>query len=155
MSEQDDATDQRPRDRRRLWLAVGVGVGAAAVAVTVAITAATVAPAGPATAGTTAPTTSSSAAQTTTTSAAPVRKSPAPETTPTVDADPEALADLRSVAAGLTSVVLTSPSAWDRWLPQGKPYPGPSTEEDIATKIDAGEIIGCRAFQQRSFGGES
>ena len=30
-------------------------------------------------------------------------------------------------------VVLTSPSAWDQWLPGMKPYPGASTEEDMAT----------------------
>jgi hypothetical protein len=45
-----------------------------------------------------------------------------------------AQADLARLAGELTEpVVLTSPSAWDEWLPGMKPYPGASTEEDIAT----------------------
>jgi hypothetical protein len=49
-------------------------------------------------------------------------------------AQQQELADLQAVAAQLTSpVVLTSPAAWDQWLPAGKPYPGGSTEDDMST----------------------
>jgi hypothetical protein len=45
-----------------------------------------------------------------------------------------AQADLARLAGELTApVVLRSPGAWDEWLPGMKPYPGASTEEDIAT----------------------
>jgi hypothetical protein len=45
-----------------------------------------------------------------------------------------AQADLARLSAELTEpVVLTSPTAWDQWLPAMKPYPGASTEQDIAT----------------------
>jgi hypothetical protein len=45
-----------------------------------------------------------------------------------------AQSDLARLAGELTEpVVLTSPGAWDEWLPGMKPYPGASTEEDIAT----------------------
>jgi hypothetical protein len=45
-----------------------------------------------------------------------------------------AQADLARMSAELTEpVVLTSPTAWDRWLPAMKPYPGASTADDIAT----------------------
>jgi hypothetical protein len=62
---------------------------------------------------------------------------PAPAAaTPTVPADVLAAeqADLAGAAALIDSpVALRSPLEWDQWLPQGKPYPGASTEEDIAT----------------------
>jgi hypothetical protein len=54
-------------------------------------------------------------------------------TTPGVDADPAALADLEALAATLTPLGLTSPAEWDRWLPEGKPFPGADTAEDMAT----------------------
>ncbi|MGY1848754.1 MULTISPECIES: hypothetical protein [unclassified Blastococcus] len=42
--------------------------------------------------------------------------------------------ELEATAAALGGpVVLRSPAEWDRWLPAGKPYPGVSTEEDMAT----------------------
>jgi hypothetical protein len=45
-----------------------------------------------------------------------------------------AQADLARLAGDLTEpVALTSPTAWDQWLPGMKPYPGAGTEEDIAT----------------------
>ena len=60
---------------------------------------------------------------------------PAPSTSaPTSTPDPAALADLDGLAATLTTrIALTSPAAWDQWLPQGKPYPGTSTEEEMST----------------------
>jgi hypothetical protein len=45
-----------------------------------------------------------------------------------------AQADLARLAGELTEpVLLTSPSAWDEWLPGMKTYPGANTAEDIAT----------------------
>ena len=41
------------------------------------------------------------------------------------------LAELTTELAG--PVVLTSPSAWDQWLPGMKPYPGSDTADDIST----------------------
>ena len=117
--------------RRRL-LALGLGSAAVVVAVAVVISTATAAPARPVVAHVTSSTASSAPASTT--SAAPEMKSPAPETTPTVDADPTALADLHAVAATLTGpLTLTSPPAWDTWLPAGKPYPGKDTADDMST----------------------
>src|SRR3954470_1215252 len=105
---------EEPRDGRRRLLAIGLGIAAVIVAVIVAVSTATAAPARPVAADTTAPTTSPLAAPPT--SAAPVTQPSAPETKPTVDADPAALADLHAVAAGLTSSFrLTSPTAWDQW----------------------------------------
>jgi hypothetical protein len=55
--------------------------------------------------------------------------------------DAEVLVHLAEGQAGLARlgaelsrpVALTSPAAWDRWLPGMKPYPGVSTEDDIST----------------------
>jgi hypothetical protein len=59
--------------------------------------------------------------------AVPTTTLPAPE-------DLRAEAELAEVAALLdTPLVLSSPAQWDQWLPEGKPYPGASTEEDMAT----------------------
>lgn len=42
--------------------------------------------------------------------------------------------DLAQLAAELSGpVVLTSPTAWDQWLPGMKPYPGAGTADDIST----------------------
>jgi hypothetical protein len=67
-------------------------------------------------------------------------KSPAASTTEsavqTADAqvDQLALREVQAVAASLaTPVALRSPVTWDQWLPEGKPYPGPSLEEEIST----------------------
>ena len=73
------------------------------------------------------------AAQSPSTSAAPV-KQPVPVPTPSPAEDARAQAELAEVAALLdTPLVLSSPAQWDQWLPEGKPYPGASTEEDMAT----------------------
>jgi hypothetical protein len=162
MSEQDDGlfdgardrvagpTDEEPRGGRRRLIAIGLGAAAVVVAVAVAISTATAAPARPVPAGTTAATTSS--APSSTTSAAPVTKTPAPETTPTVDADPAALADLDAVAAGLTTpLVLTSPTAWDQWLPEGKPYPGADTADDMSTCPRLSDRLGAALGRKMSY----
>jgi hypothetical protein len=72
-------------------------------------------------AGTTSRTSSS-----TPTSAAPataVRTTPAAVPGPSAPADPAAEADLARVAASLPHLVLSSPTEWDRWAPDGRPYP--------------------------------
>ena len=67
------------------------------------------------------------------TSAAPV-KQPVPVPTPSPAEDARAEAELAEVAALLdTPLVLSSPAQWDQWLPEGRPYPGASGEEDMAT----------------------
>jgi hypothetical protein len=164
MSEQDDELfqlhgdpdpvagqpDEAPRDRRRRLLAIGVGAAAVMAAVAVVISTATAAPARPVAAGTTAATTSSAPASTT--SAEPMTKTPAPETTPTVDADPAALADLDAVAATLTRpLTLTSPTAWDQWLPAGKPYPGKDTADDLSTCPRLADRLGATLGTKMSY----
>jgi hypothetical protein len=126
--------DEEPAGGRRRLLLIGLGTTAVVAGLVVALSTATAAPARPVAAGTTAAATSSSPAPASTTSAAPVKESSAPETTPTVYSDPAALADLRAVAATLTTPLrLTSPPSWDQWLPQGKPYPGKDTADDLST----------------------
>ena len=128
------AADAEPRGGRPRLLALGLGAAAVVVAVAVAISTATAAPARPVAAGTTAPATATSSSPASTPSAAPATEPPAPETPPTVYADPAALADLHAVAATLTTpLTLRSPATWDRWLPQGKPYPGKDTADDLST----------------------
>lgn len=62
---------------------------------------------------------------------------PAPTTqaTPTVPPDQLAAetAELQRTAARLRSLRLSSPASWDKWLPEGKPYPGANTADDIST----------------------
>jgi hypothetical protein len=129
MSEQDDGPVPETRRPRR-WLVPVLAltaVGAVlliALVLGVAIRPASVA-AEPRPTSTAPSTTSSSAPSAPPTSTAP---------SPTADADPAALADLHAVAATLTTpLALTSPTSWDRWLPEGKPYPGSSLEEEIST----------------------
>jgi hypothetical protein len=69
-----------------------------------------------------------------------------------VDADPSALADLDAVAATLTTpLTLTSPSAWDQWLPKGKPYPGSSLEEEISTCPRLADRLSAALGQKMSY----
>jgi hypothetical protein len=131
------------RRRRGLVVAAGVAVLAALVAV-LALTIggdddrAPAAAASPAAGSSTAPPSS----------AAPIASTPTPGSSPPADATPYppvsaaeagdrlavAQADLARLAARLTEpVVLTSPTAWDQWLPGMKPYPGAGTADDIAT----------------------
>ena len=63
-------------------------------------------------------------------------KDPAPDVPP-AERDrltAEATADLAAVAGLLpSSLQLSSPAEWDRWLPEGKPYPGVDTADDMST----------------------
>jgi hypothetical protein len=71
---------------------------------------------------------------------------------PTVDTDPAALADLDAVAAGLpTPLALSSPATWDQWLPEGKPFPGPSLEEEISTCPRMADRLGTALGQRMSY----
>jgi hypothetical protein len=132
MSEQDDRSVPDVGDPRRsggrLLLLVLTLAAAGAVLLTALVMGVTVRPA-PVAAGPRPDTTTSAGP-----SSAPSTASAPTAPTPTMDADPAALADLDAVAATLpTPLVLTSPPAWDQWLPEGKPYPGSSLEEEIST----------------------
>jgi hypothetical protein len=78
---------------------------------------------------------------------APTRSTRPADTSP----DPAHVAELQQVAAGLPAVTLASPELWDQWLPEGRPYPQASIDEDAATcpRLAArlGEVIG----QQMSY----
>jgi hypothetical protein len=127
------ATDARTAGRRR-WLPAAIGLGAAVVATAVALAVggATNAPAAPA-ATSTAPETAAASAPPATTSTASSTAGP-PTTTVTPEDAARAQPDLSAVAARLdTPLELASPADWDQWLPGGKPYPGGSTEEEMAT----------------------
>jgi hypothetical protein len=139
MGEQDDGQRQQhgnppepqSRDRRQRLLVLGLGAAALVAAVAVGISTATAGPAGPVAAATTTPSTLSTAP---TSSAAPETKASTSVATPAASTDPQALAGLQAVAATVTTPVrLTSPTAWDQWLPEGKPFPGASTEEEMST----------------------
>jgi hypothetical protein len=47
--------------------------------------------------------------------------------------DPADEAELAQVAGALPVFSLTSPEEWDRWLPEGKPFPGTDLEDDLST----------------------
>ena len=138
-----------PRRDRRRWIAAGLGVIAAAVAVIVAITSATAAPSRP-----TATSSSSTATHPTT---APPTISAAPSPTPTVDgeprteAGPEAQQELAAVAADLPAVSLRSPASWDRWLPEGKPFPGADLEDDLSTCPVLSDRLGSVIGQKMTY----
>jgi hypothetical protein len=150
----DDEVAVPDRGRRR-WLSIGIAAGAAAAAIAIAIGAATIAPATPVAAGTTAPSTTSTPAPTTPVApltTTPGTQTPAPEPTPTVYADPAALADLDEVAATLTTpITLTSPTEWDQWLPQGKPYPGADTADDLSTCPKLSDRLGAALGRKMSY----
>ena len=86
-------------------------------------------------AGTTAvrPTATSAPARTSSSPATAVPKPPAVASEPRSQAGPEAQHEVAEVAAGLPAVSLTSPVEWDRWLPEGKPFPGADLADDIST----------------------
>jgi len=128
-----DEHAQRSGGRRR-WLPVALGVGALAAASAVALTigGATAAPGTPPAPSTASKTTFFPPPSSTTAAAPP--SAPGPRSTVSPEDAARAQPDLDAVAARLdTPIVLSSPAEWDRWLPVGKPYPGASTEEDIAT----------------------
>jgi hypothetical protein len=122
---------RRPLGRRLLWPGIGLGLLAATVAAAVVVGATPPGPAAPVAAATTATSTAPAPSPEPTTKKSPLS---GPEGPPTVYADPAALADLDAVAATLTTpITLTSPTGWDRWLPDRKPYPGADTADDLST----------------------
>jgi len=129
MSEQDDGSVPEARRRRR-WLLPVLGLAAVgAVLVVALVLGVAVRPASVA-----AEPRPTSSAPSTTSSSAPSAPPTSTTPSPTADADPAALAEIDAVAATLTTpLALTSPTSWDQWLPEGKPYPGSSLEEEIAT----------------------
>jgi hypothetical protein len=67
-------------------------------------------------------------------------------------AEAAAVRDLEAVAATLdTPIALRSPADWDRWLPEGKPYPGSSTEEDMATCPRLSDRLGAALGTKMSY----
>jgi hypothetical protein len=69
-----------------------------------------------------------------------------------VYSDPAALADLRAVAATLTTpLTLTSPATWDQWLPAGKPYPGKDTADDLSTCPRMADRLGAALGRKMSY----
>lgn len=126
MSDADDGAAGAAWRSRRL-LVIGAVGALLALAVVLALVRRPSADAHDADASPSASTSTAAAA----TPSTPAPKEPAP---PTVDADPAAVADLDTVAATVSApLALTSPATWDRWLPQGKPFPGASTEEEMST----------------------
>ena len=146
MSEQDDGAVPEARRRRRWLLPVLASAAAGGVLVVALVLGVAVRPASvgaePRQTGTAPTTTSSSAPSAPPTSSAP---------SPTADADPGALADLDAVAATLTPLALTSPASWDRWLPAGKPFPGPSLEEEISTCPRLADRLSAALGQKMSY----
>jgi len=135
----------RPRPSRRLLLLAAAGA-ALLIALVVGVT---VRPA--AVAGDERPVTATSSARSTAHST--TRSAPAPAAPgPTVEADPAALADLDAVASTLTTpLALTSPAAWDQWLPEGKPYPGANTEDDMSTCPRLADRLGTALGTRMSY----
>jgi hypothetical protein len=69
-----------------------------------------------------------------------------------VAADPAALAEIDALAATLPApLALTSPPAWDQWLPEGKPFPGPSLEEEISTCPRLSDRLGAALGTKMSY----
>ena len=61
-------------------------------------------------------------------------------------------ADLGRLQAQLTEPVqLTSPTAWDRWLPDSKPYPGADTADDLSTCPVLSDGLGAALGQRVSY----
>ena len=56
------------------------------------------------------------------------------------------------MAATLTTpLALTSPAAWDQWLPEGKPYPGANTEDDMSTCPRLADRLGTALGTRMSY----
>jgi hypothetical protein len=149
MDGQDDASGHAlasgaPSSRRPL-----VASGAALAAIALAIVLVVV----------TRPTTGGGAAAATTSPPTPAPATtaspslpPMPTPAATVDADPAALAELQRVAATLpTRITLTSPAAWDQWLPAGKPYPGKDTADDMSTCPRLSDRLGAALGRKMSY----
>jgi hypothetical protein len=144
VSASDAVARYRHRRRTRAGLvAVVAAVAVIAVGVPTVAHSLSSAPARPA-----APSSTTSSPATTSTTAAP---SPDPDhANPDAIASAQAAAEATAAAAAAaqaaaqpeldalvaelpSSVDLSSPTTWDRWLPGMKPYPGASDEEDMAT----------------------
>lgn len=140
-----DSPEREPG--RRPWLPLGLGLGAAAVAVTVGVFVAVP------------PAASSSPEPVESTTSMPARAAPSttpvpPTPTPTVPADVAARerAELVETAALLDSpLTLTSPAQWDQWLPEGKPFPGASLEEEISTCPRLSDRLSAALGQKMSY----
>jgi hypothetical protein len=147
MSERDDGAVPEGRRHRR-WVLPVLALTAAGAGLLIALVlGVTVRPAsvaaGPRPSSTVPRTTSSSAPSAPPTSTAP---------SPTADPDPAALADLDAMAATLTTpLALTSPTSWDKWLPEGKPFPGPSLEEEISTCPRLADRLSAALGQKMSY----
>jgi hypothetical protein len=137
VSASDAVARYRHRRRTRAGLvAVVAAVAVIAVGVPTVAHSLSSAPARPA-----APSPTTSSPATTSATAAP---SPDPDhANPDASASAQAAAEAAQAAAQPeldalvaelpSSVDLSSPTTWDRWLPGMKPYPGASDEEDMAT----------------------
>jgi hypothetical protein len=55
------------------------------------------------------------------------------------------------VAAALPAVSLTSPTEWDQWLPEGKPFPGADLEDDLSTCPVLSDRLGSVIGQKMSY----
>jgi len=115
--------DVRAPAQRHHLLAVLTGAGAVALAVAVVLVRPDATTEDRPAAATTAATSSS----------APPSGSAAGPPQPSSAPDPAHVAELQEVAAGLPPLSLSSPASWDRWLPEGKPYPGVDTADDLST----------------------
>ena len=91
---------------------------------------------------TSAPTSAPAPSAAPSTSTAPTRSTRPAATSP----EPEHVAELEQVAAGLPPLALTAPALWDQWLPEGRPYPQASIDEDALTcprlSVRLAEVIG-------------
>jgi hypothetical protein len=151
MSDQGDGPVPQHGDTRtngRRLLLPGAGAALLLVFVAAAITGPTSAPADPRSATATSSTRSRTPSTAPNTPPAAI----APTPSPTVDADPAALADLDAVAATLTTPLrLTSPTTWDQWLPTGKPFPGKDTADDLSTCPRLADRIGAAVGTKMSY----
>ena len=129
--------------RRRL-LPVLAGAAAVALAVTVTLVRPEAPGTGRAAAATAAPTAVRS-------STAPEQAVPRSPATTVAAADAAHEAELREVAAGLPPVALGSPALWDRWLPEGKPYPGADLADDLSTCPVLSSRLGAVTGQEMSY----
>jgi hypothetical protein len=119
--------------RRTGWWLVGVLAVAVVVALVGLVLTATSSPS----AARPAPPTAAPTGTTTVpppTGPAPVPTTAAPATrTPSAAEQAAAQQELAAVVADLPALALRSPAGWDAWGPEGKPYPGADTADDLST----------------------
>jgi hypothetical protein len=150
MGGQDDGSvpdaGRRSASGRRRLLLVLVLAGAGAVLVVALVLGVAIRPAS--VAAEPRLTTPTGTARSTAPSAPPTSAVPSP----TVEADAPAAADLDAVAATLTApLALTSPATWDQWLPEGKPYPGADTADDMSTCPRLSDRLGAALGTKMSY----